>query len=66
MLIIARVSIVAATVINTKLRFAIDGDVSWIAAKLSVITLLMNFLCVSFIRIESKFHIRLIPFDEVA
>ena len=63
--IVARVSIVAAAVVNAEFCFAIYGDVPWIAAKLSVINLLINFLCVGFIRIEGKFQIRLVPFGEI-
>ena len=66
MFIIASVGVVATAVINTELRFTIDWDVSWIAAKLGVINLLINFLCVGFICIKGEFHIRLIPFSEIA
>lgn len=66
MFIIASVGVVATAVINTELRFTIDWDVSWIAAKLGVINLLINFLCVGFICIKGEFHIRLIPFGEIA
>ena len=66
MFIIASVGVVATAVINTELRFAVDRDVSWIAAKLGVINLLINFLCVGFICIKGEFHIRLIPFGEIA
>ena len=66
MLIVTGVSVIAAAVINAEFRFAIDGDIPWIAAKLSVIDLLINFLSVGFIRIEGEFHIGLIPFREIA
>ena len=66
MFIIASVGVVATAVINTELRFTIDWDVSWIAAKLGIINLLINFLRVGFIRIKGKFHIRLIPFRKIA
>ena len=65
MLIVTGVSVIAAAVINAEFRFAIDGDIPWVAAKLSVIDLLINFLSVGFIRIEGKFQIRLIPFGEI-
>ena len=65
LLIVTGVSVIAAAVINAEFRFAIDGDIPWIAAKLSVIDLLINFLSVGFIRIEGKFQIRLIPFGEI-
>ena len=65
MLIVTGVSVIAAAVINAEFRFAIDGDIPWIAAKLSVIDLLINFLSVGFIRIEGKFQIRLVPFGEI-
>ena len=65
-LIITGNCIITFTVINTVFRFAIDGDIPWIAAKLSVINLLINFLCEGFIRIKGKFHIRLIPFRKIA
>ena len=64
--IVARVSIVAAAVVNAEFCFAIYGDVSWISAKLGVKNLLINFLRVGFIRIEGEFHIGLIPFREIA
>ena len=65
MLIVTGVSVIAAAVINAEFRFAIDGDIPWVAAKLSVIDLLINFLSVGFIRIEGKFQIRLVPFGEI-
>ena len=65
MLIVTGVSVIAAAVINAEFRFAIDGDIPWVAAKLSVIDLLINFLSVGFIRIEGEFKIRLVPFGEI-
>ena len=64
-LIITGNCIITFTVVNAVFRFAIDGDIPWVAAKLSVIDLLINFLSVGFIRIEGKFQIRLIPFGEL-
>ena len=66
LLIVTGNCIITFTVINTVFSFAIDRDVSWISAKLSVINLLINFLCEGFIRIKGKFHIRLIPFRKIA
>ena len=65
MLIVASVIVIAVAIVNTEFRFAIYGDVSWFSAKLSVINLLINFLCVGFIRIKGKFQIRLVPFGEI-
>ena len=65
MLIVTGVSVIAAAVINAEFRFAIDGDIPWVAAKLSVIDLLIHFLSVGFIRIEGEFQIRLVPFGEI-
>ena len=64
-MIVASVSVIAVAVVNAEFCFAIDWDVPWIAAKLSVINLLINFLCVGFIRIKGKFQIRLVPFGEI-
>ena len=66
LLIVTGVSVIAAAVVNAEFCFTIDRDVSWIAAKLGVINLLINFLCVGFICIKGEFHIRLIPFGEIA
>ena len=66
LLIITGNCIITFTVINTVFSFAIDRDVYWISAKLSIINLLINFLRVGFIRIKGKFHIRLIPFRKIA
>ena len=65
LLIVTGVSVIAAAVVNAEFCFTIYRDVSWISAKLSVINLLINFLCEGFIRIKGKFHIRLIPFGEI-
>ncbi len=65
LLIVTGNCIITFTVINTVFSLAIDRDVSWIAAKLSVIDLLINFLSVGFICIEGKFQIRLVPFGEI-
>ena len=65
LLIVTGVSVIAAAVVNEEFCFAIDWDVPWIAAKLSVIDLLINFLSVGFICIEGKFQIRLVPFGEI-